>query len=438
MSRIELSPTAEALNKPTRTWGEWLAWIATEDHCEWANKYVATVRTPLGVLVVGALLALLCGLFVAPQGFAIFGAIVCVILLGIVWPLVAVRAISAELSFASRRGREGKPAPAKLVVANRWPFPVWGLSIDEPSLMGDTEGSVTAVALARINGWARSTFNCDFTPPLRGLYPQREVRISTGFPFGIYQASRTVDVDEPIVVWPQTFWLPPLSLPPTRRDWSGTVTDRMVGAEGTRQGIREHRPGDPLRDVHWAKTARYDRLVISEREAAGVEEITLSVDITPESHSTPGCDSTLEWSLRIAASICESAVSGGAAVTLLLGEQQVVARNRGGELERLLDSVATFDQRDPTPMTPIDRSLASARLRPDVAIVANGCEKSADRAIHLDTAGFEGRISPASRSDAWINVSSPDEVAHQVLCGWRTGRRHETRLMAVGGGLRAT
>ncbi len=421
MSRLTTSSTTVRRPRTKRSLAEWLKWVALEDHCEWANRYVAWLRTPLGVLIIGAFVSLLCGFFVAPQGFALLAAILMVIAVGLVWPWIAMRGVQAQLEFASHRGREGKPTIAKFVVINRWPWPVWGLAVTDP--FGD-DGS-EAAALARTDGWSRATFDFSFTPGMRGAYPRESVRIGTAFPFGLWRASRPVKTEKQLLVWPQTFWLPPLGDCSSRTDWRGVLSEDRAGEEGFRLGTREHRHGDTLRDVHWAKSARYDRLIVSEREASVVPEIAVFVDTDPANHSAGGSDSTLEWSLRIAASICEAVVEKQGGVQLWLGDKKVSAHSTELHLQRLLDEIALL-QRDGTGSSG-SGGVPRRRNAPAVR-VSIGTHKSpirTDRAILLGGYGFGGR--EQDERGAWIVVDSPDDVAGQVLQGWRNETRRASR-----------
>ena len=76
-----------------RSWFAWIVWVAAEDHCEWANRYVYWLKTPLGVLLSCAVFSLLCGLFYAPQAFLLLAVIAAVVAVGIAWPGIAVRGL---------------------------------------------------------------------------------------------------------------------------------------------------------------------------------------------------------------------------------------------------------------------------------------------------------------------------------------------------------
>lgn len=429
-SASRLSPQQSGPSK--RSWLTWLTWLATEDHCEWANRYVYWLKTPLGVLVLCALFSLLCGLFVAPQVFVLLVVILAVVAVGYAWPGIAVRGLNCRLVFSASRGREGKPTAAKLIVTNRWPWPVWGLAVDDPAFARATgalatgqtsDADATPVALSRIDGWSRNSYDWTFIPPLRGVYPSSEVRVVTGFPFGLRTAARAVEVERTLTVWPETFWLPPLQQHQSRRDWAGELSESMVGTDGTRLGVRDYRQGDSLRDVHWAKSARHERLIVSEREASIVEDYKVVVDVDPENHSGSGSNSTLEWALKIAASICESVCSSRGRVELWLGSERISTGAGGEQLAELLDSIAKFDALSPSRES-ANRTKRSAQ---HTHIISVGTEASVGlngRSIVLRRDALAGcKENQEDVSSGWINIESSDDVPGQVLRGWRATTR---------------
>lgn len=434
MNAIESNPPVSPSSD--RTWLAWLAWLATEDHCEWANKYVQWVKSPLGILLVSALFSLLCGLFVATQAFLLLAVILAVVFVGLAWPSIAVRGVRCRLVFTSARGREGKPTQAKLIIANRWPWPVWGLAVEDPAFAKAVGACCstqetgrtfeTPVALARIDGWSRSSFHWNFIPPLRGIYPNRQVQIVTGFPFGLHRASRRVEVDRCLTVWPETFWLPPLEQRHSRQDWSGELSESLVGTDGTRLGVRDYRQGDNVRDIHWAKSARHERLIVSEREASVVENYRVIVDVDPSSHTGTGSGSTLEWALKIAASICESVATGRGRVELWLGEQRIVASG-GKQLVTLLDDISRFDPAalPSKPAPTASRQISSAHL---IHVGTDAAQALSGRSIVLNRGAFSPQTTNQEASEfGWITIDSTGDIPGQILRGWRATRRRLRR-----------
>ena len=174
-----------------------VARLANYDFCPWANRYVYWLRKPIGWFVIGAAAAALVAVFLAPQAWIIFSSLVVVILMGVVWPCVTIRGTIPSLEFDRRRCSEMVSTQVKLSVENRWPWPVWGLTLE-----GLDDSSQPVASLARVPGWSRSEFHFAFRPGRRGVYPATAPRAATGFPFGIFSSHRLVAVDRALVVWP--------------------------------------------------------------------------------------------------------------------------------------------------------------------------------------------------------------------------------------------
>ena len=100
------------------------------------------------------------------------------------------------------------------------------------------------------------------------------------------------------------------------------------------------RPGDSLRRVHWAQTARYDRLIVCERQASSSSSLEVDLDADPAAHCGDGCDSSWEWSIRIAASLCRAYHRQNARVVCHVGREEIVVMQGAGGFERFLDYLA--------------------------------------------------------------------------------------------------
>ena len=188
---------------------------ANHDFCPWANRYVYWLKQPIGWFVIAAAASLLIGLTFAPQGIVMFAAIMVFMLMGVLWPWIEMRGLACRLRFVKARLREGESVQIRLDIVNRWPWPVRGLAV-ERGFFAEARGddNATAVALARVPGWSRSSYYWSFQPPRRGVYPAKRPVLATGFPFGIWHARREIEVIGELIVWPQTIRLdsvPPVS-----------------------------------------------------------------------------------------------------------------------------------------------------------------------------------------------------------------------------------
>ncbi|MFM8283253.1 MAG: DUF58 domain-containing protein [Planctomycetaceae bacterium] len=308
----------------------------THDFCPGANRWVYWMKKPIASLSLAMGAALLCAVFVKPIALVAAAAIAVVVALGYVWPSVAVRGLSATLRFHQPRVVEGDVARAEVTVRNRWPWPVWGVS-----LVGDL-GGPASVALARVAGLSTATFTWEFIPQCRGCHPARPLTLLTGFPFGLSRAGRAVETVRPILVWPRTVVLETLLDAAETRPSSDLVSESRAGESGDSTGTRPFRDGDSLRRVHWPLTARLGTMVVSERQAPVLSAVRVVFDPEPALHDGVGPDGTLEHAIRIAASIATAYQRQHAAVECCFGH--TILRVGPGEpgLRRFLDDLARF------------------------------------------------------------------------------------------------
>jgi uncharacterized protein (DUF58 family) len=327
-----------------RSWPVRFVGLLTYDFCPQLNRYVTWIKEPLTILVVAALVSLLLGLLVDERGYVVSAAIAIGIALGIVWPGVSLWGVEARLRFDRRRVREGEPAAAILTVTNRFPWPAWGLTLEggfaaecieaqritaqciAPASAGEaTRGGEVLLALASIQGRSQAEFRWHYEPPCRGEYPQSPPQLATSFPFGLWKRAVPVRIDSQLIVWPRTVALAPLALAGGELRLVGGIADRTAGHEGEVIGTRGYRPGDLLRQMHWAQSARQGRWIVCERQAASHSPVRVVIDPSGLPSESEGPAGRLEWTLRIGASICHQ----------LLDQQIPLAVELGGTLLRI-------------------------------------------------------------------------------------------------------
>jgi uncharacterized protein (DUF58 family) len=323
-----------------------LANFLNYDFCPWANCYVYWLKQPVGWFALGALASLVIGVSVAPQALIVCASLIAVAVIGVVWPQIAVRGVSCSLSFERRRATEGSAVRVRIAVTNRWPWPLWGLTVERGFFLATCgEESAPAASLARVAGWSRTVFEWEFCPPRRGLYPSEIPRIATGFPFGLWQAHAAVTVEGELLVWPRTACLQ--SVPPILGESLSIAAahSRHVGDEGDVIGVRPFRHGDSLRHVHWAQTARQDRIVVCERQAGARRRVQLILDTGAEL-SREGAGEPSENLIRVVASIGRQFHAHHADTQLCLGDRSVVADPGEPGLRRMMDALAVWSPED--------------------------------------------------------------------------------------------
>ena len=408
-----------------------LAGLLNYDFCPWANRWVYWLKHPLAFLGLAAVGSLSCGLFLNSQAFIAVAVLLTVVLIGVLWPAVALRGLDSRLEFAGSRVSEGSPATVRLIVRNRFPFPVWGLSI-----VGGLRQGAQLAALAHVSGWSEAEFVLSVVPELRGVYPIGSPQLQTGFPFGLWRATRNVQVSGQLIVWPQSVSLD--ALPDVTSDSRSEeqLTDRRAGDLGDMTGTRHFRQGDSLRRIHWAQSARHQRFIVTERQSGADSRVRLTVDLDTRNHTGAGRNASLEWTLRIAAGICDLLVRHHVVVDCQLGAERFVLRD-SRDLRRLLDGMARVPEAGYSHLkkSPCRNRAAMAAefvCTTDLGLPEQRSSRQARRFITLATDGFAGRSSdskscvtdlPACVTRPWLSITSPEEAEASMARHWRRACR---------------
>ena len=275
------------------------------DFCPSFNQYVYWLKQPIGWVVCGAGFSASVGFLIGPQGFVLMWSFIALLIVGCVWPWLSMKGLSCSLAFVENTSVEGEATKIRLEVTNRWPWPVYGMTLEGELLQDVVENDdKIVVALKRIPALSVSRFTWDYVPVKRGVLPKEAPIIATGFPFGIYHTSQPVDVSGQTVVHPKCTDLEGVpELEGTNFNIEGMMSDRS-GHDGDTIGVRNFRQGDTLRNIHWAKTAAKSRLIVREKQTCAQQPIAVVLDLTPSSHEGHGSRSSYEWGIRIAASVC--------------------------------------------------------------------------------------------------------------------------------------
>jgi uncharacterized protein (DUF58 family) len=199
-----------------------------------------------------------------------------------------------------------------------------------------------APVLAALPGWRRSELSCVVTPTCRGVYPLGDVVLATTFPFGLWQRQRRLRVTGQVVIWPRTFVVASPIDAHVEGHEGGTIELVRAGNGGDLLGARPYRRGDSLRRIHWAQSARYDRLIACERQRTVRIEALLVLDTEAPPNTRDSFDGSQEWAVRIAASLGCRLLDDGVDVAAVAAGKLV--RPAGADAQRAwLDHLARLD-----------------------------------------------------------------------------------------------
>lgn len=218
------------------------------------------------------------------------------------------------------------------------------------------EGYVDAVSAGET-----ATLDVPMTVPLRGEIQFKSARLSTRFPFGLFERRFTVSAAHETVVFPSLF--------PVRRSIEGrgaqAAAQSLVAREETHgneefYGLREYRHGDNPKRVHWRSSARTGQLLV--REMTDLKPQTVIVVL--ETYTSPGTDESLrERAISAAATILCHALENGYRLALIVNSSNpvVVPPTSGRGLRtRLMTQLAQISG---SPPRPANRFLLGMRWR---------------------------------------------------------------------------
>lgn len=194
----------------------------------------------------------------------------------------------------------------------------------------------------------------------RGRYQLDGVRVVTPFPFRLFHKKAFYPFEASLIVCPEIVPLPPLRLHESQAAGQHQGVARR-GPGNSLYNLREFRPGDDSRAIHWMTTARTSRLMLKETEAEDQRWITLAVStVAPDEE-----DGTFERALSIAASLIDRFLKDGYQVRLLLGDQREILANGSEQFLYLLHPLALCERRPVTSDAAIRQSMTQSLAESD-------------------------------------------------------------------------
>jgi hypothetical protein len=181
----------------------------------------------------------------------------------------------------------------------------------------------------------------EITPLRRGVIRFDDLRVLLPDPFGLFQRCRKVRAPAAtLTVLPKRFRLPPIELPGGAAfRMSGEANSNAHGSTGEFMGLRDYRPGDSLRQIHWKSWARTGRPIVKELEDTFYPRYGLIVDTL----SCEQNDEAFEETISVAASFAATLDSNESLLDLMFIKNQahIVTAGRGLErAEKLLEVLA--------------------------------------------------------------------------------------------------
>jgi uncharacterized protein (DUF58 family) len=196
------------------------------------------------------------------------------------------------------------------------------------------------------------------TARTRGHVRFRGVSLVRTDPLGLVRALRHVPAPDTLLVLPRRFPLPPLTLPGAQRYQPGGIAlASSVGDSEEFMSLREYRPGDPLKRVHWRSSARLGRPVVREYQ----DEFFVRHGLILDTFMPVSVSDVFEDAVSVAASFAAGVRAQESLLDLMFvgPEAYVFTAGRGvGQLERMLEVLADVRPCVDRPFSALHRLVA--------------------------------------------------------------------------------
>jgi uncharacterized protein (DUF58 family) len=175
----------------------------------------------------------------------------------------------------------------------------------------------------------------------RGQFTLGPIWLAGGDPFGLFHRERQVAGPSTLVVFPATVDLPTFGHLPGELPGGSLHGERVHFTTSNVASVRDYQPGDSFNRIHWASTARLDRLMVKEFERDPFSDLWLILDLDRLVQVGSGPLSTEEYGVTAAASLARHFLLLRERAVGVLTQAQALPVDRGPrQLLRALEFLA--------------------------------------------------------------------------------------------------
>jgi uncharacterized protein (DUF58 family) len=256
----------------------------------------------------------------------------------------------------------------EFTLVNSSPLPAFWIEIvDESNVPG-----YTASIVRSISAQSRLRWREDAICTHRGRFHLGPWSLRSADPFGIFQLDVHYPQHEEIIIHPPILSQLPVPLPAGQSSGRSRARERSWQATVNVASVRDYRPNDPFRWIHWRTSARKDKLYVREFDLDAAGDVWLLLDLQAEAQLGSGPEGTEEHAILLAAALAARAQHQNRAIGLALYGRQpelIVPGQGTGQQWRILRALAVATAEGDTGLTRALRDVGRAARRGSAIVI---------------------------------------------------------------------
>jgi uncharacterized protein (DUF58 family) len=373
-------------------------------------------------------------------------------LIGIVswlWVHFALTGIQLRRRSRSLRANVGDFYDEYYEVENENRIPCPWLEIDNQTTLPNATGSRVLVNIGK--GEKRS-YNARSWLTQRGAFPLGPTNVTSRDPLGLFKKSKSFPSTAELIVLPMLVDIESFPSPPGLLPGGKVLRRKAAGITPHAAGVREYAPGDALRRIHWATSARRQQLMVKEFDQDPQAEVWIFLDAQTEAQAERPDDgpatawdgwmlgtkpelqlppSTLEYGVTIAASLTHYFIRERRSIGLIAAGKTniaIPADYSTRQEEKILETLAFVEAGANLSIESLVRAqagqlpsgssamLITPTIHPKLMIAVDELQR---RNLHpivvlLDAESFGGAAGSAALEETLKNANIP---VCRILCG---------------------
>lgn len=208
------------------------------------------------------------------------------------WQKHSLNQVVYRRKFQYTRAFPGESYPVKIEIENKKILPLSWLRVQDPwpKMVGPVDEDILAPSHVTDQGYMTHVFSLRWFEraqriyPLlfrkRGSYTIGPAQLESGDLFGIFNQGVQTGVAEKLIVFPALVPQEKLDLPPENPYGDQRSRRRLFEDPNRPMGVREYRPEDSFRRVHWPATARTGELQVKVFQPTSARVLVLCLNVS--------------------------------------------------------------------------------------------------------------------------------------------------------------